>query len=573
MYCTVVLYCDTEQSAIALCYCHKGLCCLIGGVCKQTAIQSAGILIMFRLTEVALCHVQYNFSLCHSIFYDGGFFINTHVHTHIHTHTHTHTHTGRDLQEKYPIPDRVHVTALMASSGFFWIGTSVGILMVYRIPLIEGIPLVTAKPYLAMDGHKGSVRVILTVRTSATMSSTRVGQFLSAEQRSSGHRYTAIEEDGGGVRGGRLVSGGGVRNVVTEEVDGDSLSPIGSPSPPEIEKIDDERRLLEDSEEFVANSNEVTAHTDDDWTQKSSTPSLPNPSMIELEASVYEDDLITPEQSDEDEVDMAVINGVNDKSVNGQGVEDGFVDTNPQSVEGEENGELESAPVVEVIPETKMNESLDYLGDEHYEFSEEFKTRKTQSPDVSIPPKPPRSFAQSNTSMLQPDSNPPTSPHIHYMEDLEESVSSMTTSGDYASLVDATEMVNLARGFVSRADTAEAVERHRARDIYLASEDSVTSKDSVDSSNYNTPHELDALTMRRVPSDESEAVTMRRVPSDELIARMKAERDDDGSTFDEPYSNLPITRKQSNKPNPYEDPATLDRAGTFTARLGHLIAP
>ena len=30
--------------------------------------------------------------------------------------------------------------------------------MVYRIPLIEGVPLITAKPYLAMDGHKGQVQ-------------------------------------------------------------------------------------------------------------------------------------------------------------------------------------------------------------------------------------------------------------------------------------------------------------------------------------------------------------------------------------------------------------------------------
>ncbi len=67
-------------------------------------------------------------------------------------------HVGRDLLDRYPISDRVLVTALLVSPGYFWIGTSVGIIMVYRIPLIESVPLITAKPYLAMDGHKGQVQ-------------------------------------------------------------------------------------------------------------------------------------------------------------------------------------------------------------------------------------------------------------------------------------------------------------------------------------------------------------------------------------------------------------------------------
>ena len=345
--------------------------------------------------------------------------------------------------------------------------------MVYRVPLIEGIPLVTAKPYLAMDGHKASVRVILTVMTSATMSSTRVGQFLSAEQRSSGHRYMAIEEQGGRVREGRLVSGGGsegVRSVIEEEVDGDSLSPIGSPVPAEISKGDEKRLLLEDSGGFVADNEEVTTRAEEDWTQKSSTPSLPNPSTFELEASVYEDDIYTPEQSDEDEVE---INDATESTTDGQGVEDGFVDTTPQNVEGEGNGDVESTPVVESIPETNMDESLDYLEEERYEFSREFNSQKSKSPGTSTPPAPPKPPRLLTPSILQPDDDPPTSPHIHYIEDLEESVSSM--NGDYAALEDATEMVNVARGIMSRTDTVEAVGKHRAKDIYLANEDSIDS--------------------------------------------------------------------------------------------------
>ena len=80
------------------------------------------------------------------------------------------------------MPEFVRVTALMASSGFLWIGTSMGLILIYRIPYLEGIPIVSGKPYLAMDGHRGAVRVLLPVKTKATIASSRVGQFLSDEQ-------------------------------------------------------------------------------------------------------------------------------------------------------------------------------------------------------------------------------------------------------------------------------------------------------------------------------------------------------------------------------------------------------
>lgn len=83
---------------------------------------------------------------------------------------------------KVKVSEFVHVTALMASSGFLWIGTSMGLILIYRIPHLEGIPIVSGKPYLAMDGHKGAVRVLLPIKTKATITSSRVGQFLSDEQ-------------------------------------------------------------------------------------------------------------------------------------------------------------------------------------------------------------------------------------------------------------------------------------------------------------------------------------------------------------------------------------------------------
>ena len=86
------------------------------------------------------------------------------------------------LDPKVKLPTFMHVTSLMAFSGFLWIGTSVGLILIYRIPHLEGIPIVSSKPYLAMDAHKGAVRVLLPVRTKATIFNSRVEQFLNDEQ-------------------------------------------------------------------------------------------------------------------------------------------------------------------------------------------------------------------------------------------------------------------------------------------------------------------------------------------------------------------------------------------------------
>ena len=117
----------------------------------------------------------------------------------------------------------------MAASGFLWIGTSIGLILIYRIPHLEGIPIVSGKPYLAMDGHKGAVRVLLPVKTKATISSSRVGQFLSDEQR----RFSLVsqpdeeEEEGGDsetlsknatlTEGSNVLQGGGGGDRILEE--------------------------------------------------------------------------------------------------------------------------------------------------------------------------------------------------------------------------------------------------------------------------------------------------------------------------------------------------------------------
>ena len=90
--------------------------------------------------------------------------------------------TEYNLEPKLSNLDTLHITALMASSGYLWVGTSIGALLVYNMPHLEGVPLVTGKPYLAMDAHREAVRVLLTVKTMATVSSTRVSQFIYDEQ-------------------------------------------------------------------------------------------------------------------------------------------------------------------------------------------------------------------------------------------------------------------------------------------------------------------------------------------------------------------------------------------------------
>ena len=66
--------------------------------------------------------------------------------------------------------------------GYLWVGTSTGATLVYRTPYLETVPIVTGKPYLATDAHRSAVRVLLTTHTMATLTSSRLSQFISDEQ-------------------------------------------------------------------------------------------------------------------------------------------------------------------------------------------------------------------------------------------------------------------------------------------------------------------------------------------------------------------------------------------------------
>ena len=57
-----------------------------------------------------------------------------------------------------------------------------GAIIVYRIPQFHGLPMINGKPFLASDGHKESVRVLMAVRTKLDIPSARFDQFLSDEK-------------------------------------------------------------------------------------------------------------------------------------------------------------------------------------------------------------------------------------------------------------------------------------------------------------------------------------------------------------------------------------------------------
>ena len=54
--------------------------------------------------------------------------------------------------------------------------------MIYRTPYLRTVPMATGKPFMAMRGHRGGVRVLVSVTTAGSLSSSRFDQFVSEEQ-------------------------------------------------------------------------------------------------------------------------------------------------------------------------------------------------------------------------------------------------------------------------------------------------------------------------------------------------------------------------------------------------------
>lgn len=87
-----------------------------------------------------------------------------------------------NLERKLQDISSLHITSLLVCRGYLWVGTSTGATLVYRTPYLETVPIVTGKPYLATDAHRSAVRVLLTTHTVATLTSSRLSQFISDEQ-------------------------------------------------------------------------------------------------------------------------------------------------------------------------------------------------------------------------------------------------------------------------------------------------------------------------------------------------------------------------------------------------------
>ena len=70
--------------------------------------------------------------------------------------------TDIDSQLEKTKLDQVYATALAADEGLLWVGTSVGVTLVFPLPRLEGIPLVSGKNcllfYLDCNGLKNTHR-------------------------------------------------------------------------------------------------------------------------------------------------------------------------------------------------------------------------------------------------------------------------------------------------------------------------------------------------------------------------------------------------------------------------------
>ena len=71
--------------------------------------------------------------------------------------------------------ERCHISSILATKGLLWLGTSLGITLVYRIPCLEGVPLISGRPYLAYDAHKDSIRVLLSMTVTSRPVKQRIG--------------------------------------------------------------------------------------------------------------------------------------------------------------------------------------------------------------------------------------------------------------------------------------------------------------------------------------------------------------------------------------------------------------
>lgn len=87
-----------------------------------------------------------------------------------------------NIEDKLNSHANIHITSLLVESGFLWTGTSSGATLIYRIPPLNGLPILNSRPFLAGDGHNGTVRVLVSVQTQIDKTSARFEEFMKEER-------------------------------------------------------------------------------------------------------------------------------------------------------------------------------------------------------------------------------------------------------------------------------------------------------------------------------------------------------------------------------------------------------
>ncbi len=385
------------------------------------------------------------------------------------------------------------------------------------------------------------VRVILTVKTQATISSLRVNEFLKAEQRD--RHSTNLEEDlqfiqppKGSSEAGETPSPEGTppasanRGVLEDTVTSD---------------VETDDVFVEDSSTLVRSATPSLPHPS--TLVRSATPSLPHPSTLDLLDSteiLQGQDLYTPRGSSDEELDEfqskdeaataeTRLLSDNDKTPTTQSDTIDGKPTAPANISTAELQTVASIPpklIVDMIPPTAIEESHDY-----FEIPDSSELTGIPATEVSATTAPESSTISRETEApvsreteapvsRETDAERTTStatnrPVVHNLEDLQES----EDTGQYAPLSADTLIAK-------KRSTIDAVEKHRADDIYLPTDESLT---SLDSYGYHAPVELDALQEVRKKSQ---------------------------SDLDNPHM-LRGQGSAAEEPSPYEDPSTLDNAG------------
>lgn len=160
---------------------------------------------------------------------------------------------------------------------------------------MESVPIVSGKPYLAMDGHVGSIRVLLTMETMATYESSRLGKFLADEQVRHNEEMRAeleeVEEYQEGVSPDQstLRRRSASDPILPGRESGKEKEGLLTKKEKEVVDLKDAplyMNAIRTDEEEKGGNGEGDYETDPMLLERSMTPLLPDPSTIALEESM-----------------------------------------------------------------------------------------------------------------------------------------------------------------------------------------------------------------------------------------------------------------------------------------------